>query len=181
MILGVTGPIASGKTTLSHLCKQEKCYRNQHKEIHLISPEICEVDDLVSELYDRNNTRSQLQCIFPEISQCTSGGEALRQYMRKIITKNPYKLQLLEEVVHPRMKTLLQKKVSESIAAPYDLIVVCALPKTFTLQSFCDDIITLHISQDVAWQRVRQRKNNISQSFFDYLWKKQQEEYVITS
>lgn len=181
MTIGIIGKIASGKTTLAKaIQKNPRKYNLPQKDFFVL-----EIDTLGHRLLENKEIQQELRDIFGEeivgAIPCNSP-RIDRNLLRKKALSSPAKLKKLEAILHPKMKDLLEEKIKESVFAKAtpdkeNMIIVCALPKTFLLNTFCTQIKELEIDKKTAWERAKKRNPLLKESEFEVIWERQEEEY----
>ena len=104
MILGLTGGIASGKSTVARLL-------NERGAVHI------DADTLVHELYATPQFAAQVQSLF-EASVLNEQGKVNRKALGQIVFNNAEALKRLETVVHPAVAQLRAQKMRDNADAP---------------------------------------------------------------
>ena len=109
-LIGLTGGIASGKSTVAAILRR-------------LGAAIVNADELSREVVQPDQ-----EC-WKEIVN-TFGAEVLqpdrtidRQKLRKIIFDNPAARQNLEAIIHPRVRALAEQRIQEYAAAGYEIVV----------------------------------------------------------
>lgn len=137
IIVGITGSIASGKTTLLKHMK-EKGYKVF----------IC--DDYVKELYQKSDVLKQIKDIFPETDISN------RKAIAKIIYSDTEKKKKLEKIIHP-----LVRKAMDEFVVKYkeDTLLFLEVPLLFEsgLEKNCDYTITLLCPFAIREERAKER------------------------
>jgi dephospho-CoA kinase len=113
-LLGLTGGIASGKSTVAAILRR-------------LGAAIINADELSREVVQPE------QDAWKEIIS-TFGPDTLdRSKLRKIVFDNPHARKELEAIIHPRVRALAEKKISE-LAAAGKSIIVYEVPLLFEAQ-----------------------------------------------
>ncbi len=109
MIIGVTGPIATGKSTVDHMLRE------------LGASPVIDGDRVVHELYrNLGELRERLVALFgPEI--VGADGAIDRRALGERVFGDPTALRQLEEVVHPAVRAEIRRRLDE---APPDSVAV---------------------------------------------------------
>ena len=144
-LVGLTGGIASGKSTVARILKG-------------LGAAIVDADALAREVV------SPGQDGWHEIV-ATFGREVLqtdqtldRQRLRKLIFNNPEARKKLEAIIHPRVRALAEKRIREHGDAGY-AIVVYEVPLLFEggLQEWLRPVILVASDVNIQRQRLQQR------------------------
>lgn len=142
MIIGITGGIGGGKSTVSEML-QTKGYR----------------------IYNTDREARRLQNTDPEIRRAITkafGNEAYiddtlnTSYISSIVFGNPDKLKTLNEIVHPAVIKDIER-VSASLRVNEILFVESALLYESGLNRLVDKIIVVTASEDLRISRVMNR------------------------
>ena len=103
MILGLTGGIASGKSTVARLLKERGA-------VHI------DADALVHELYAQSHFAAQVQSLFETpILDCQ--GRVDRKALGQIVFNDAETLKRLESLVHPAVAQLRNQRLQENAGA----------------------------------------------------------------
>ena len=134
---GITGDIASGKSTLSRYLKK-------------LGFTIIDADQIARDVVEPGEEgHRRVKEVFPEVFQ----GEILdRGKLGKLIYQDPMKKQKLEEILHPLIiETMLQQ--AEGITAFFDA------PLLFEagLDKYCKKILYVGLDPDIQRQRLMER------------------------
>ena len=144
-LVGLTGGIASGKTTVA-------------KILEGLGAAIVDADVLSREVVEPG------QAAWHDIVS-TFGGEVLqadqtldRQKLRAIIFNNPRARKQLEAIIHPRVRALAEQRIREHSEAGYT-VVVYVVPLLFegNLQDGLRPVILVACDIDVQRQRLVKR------------------------
>lgn len=141
-ILGLTGGIGSGKTTISDLFKEQ-------------GVEIIDADEISRTLVQKDTT------LFNKIVKhfgndiINKTGELDRSALRLIIFNSPEEKQWLEELLHPAIKTEIQSQIIKSTSA-YVLLVVPLLLESGTY-NFVNRVLVIDVPETLQIERIKQR------------------------
>ena len=145
-LIGLTGGIASGKSTVAAILRQR-------------GAAIVNADELAREVVQPGTPG------WKEIVD-TFGAEALqadqtvdRQKLRTIVFNDPEARKKLETIIHPRVRALAQKRIQEHVASGSE-IVVFEVPLLFegNLQASLRPVVL--VAADVATQKRRLRERD---------------------
>lgn len=146
MILGLTGGIGSGKSTVS------KIFSSMGIKIFdadLIAKDILETEQVKEEI------KEKLGKEFIEFKDNTIDKELLK----KEVFNNPKKLKILNKIVHPKVldvykKTYIKFKDKKEL-------VIFDVPLLFevNLEKYCDKVMVVDIDLKIQIERIRNRDN----------------------
>lgn len=144
-LIGLTGGIASGKTTVAKIMKR-------------LGAAIVDADALSREVVEPG--RDAWKAIVD-----TFGAEVLRpdqtldrQKLRAVIFNNSTARKKLESIIHPRVRALAEERISQHAAAGYE-IVVYEVPLLFegNLHKWLRPVVLVACDTDVQRQRLQKR------------------------
>ena len=144
-LVGLTGGIASGKTTVAKIMKR-------------LGTAIVDADALSREVVEPG--RDAWKAIVD-----TFGAEVLRpdqtldrQKLRAVIFNNSTARKKLESIIHPRVRALAEERINQQAAAGYE-IVVYEVPLLFegNLHEWLRPVVLVACDADVQRQRLQQR------------------------
>ena len=148
-LIGITGSIGSGKTTLASIVKN-------------LGYEVYDVDEWVREIYSDVAFIKKLQDIFPE---SVKDNKADKRYLRETVFKNEKKLKLLEGVIYPilnsKIETVIKEKAKENKIAFLDI----ALLFEKKWDRYCDFIILADAEYELRKKRVMERDKVSADNF----------------
>jgi len=146
LVVGLTGGIASGKTTIAEI------FQN-------LGAEIIDADVLYHQLLrDDPSIKSSLAATFGE-NILNENREIDRSKLGPIVFDNPDRLRTLNELVHPavisRMKGEIERRLS---SAEYKvvMIVVPLLIET-NMTGMVDSVVLVYADEEIQLQRLMQR------------------------
>lgn len=149
MIIGITGRIANGKSTLS---KTKKGL-------------IIELDDISKEVFEMK--KSEILKAFKNIN---------KSILRKAVFSSNEALDKLEAIMHPEMKKILKQKLEVAKKNHKgDIYIVGALWKKFEFKKLCDKIIVVRKSKQEAWELLKKRNPEFTKKEFEFVWNRQKE------
>ena len=158
IVLGITGSMASGKSSLTH-----------RVEVILKVP-VWDADREVQTLYQKNVIRQKIISLFP---LCITQGSLDRQLLRNTIAQNPNNLKKLEDVLYPELAISREKFLSfhQKKRSPF---VILDIPLLFekNLDSLCDWVILTQSPDWLIRQRILKR-TNMTPDLMDSLLSKQ--------
>lgn len=147
LIVGLTGGIASGKSTVSNMLKEMK---------------ITVIDaDVEARLAVKKGEPAYLQ-IVKEFGQSIlmPDGEIDRPKLGSIIFYNDQKRQLLNQIVHPEVRRRMTRQKEAAIARE-EKIIILDIPLLFEskLMFMVDKIVLVYVDQNIQIQRLMERNN----------------------
>ncbi len=145
-IVGVTGEIASGKSTLLHLA--------QTQGIHTISS-----DEVVKALYSKKSIQLKLVKLFGK--QAIQNHIVNRAHILTQIAEDEAKLNKLESWLHP----LVLNSIHRMIRKTKHPVVMVEMPLLFKagFDTTCNDIIGIGIQPSIQRERLFQRNPTFAQ------------------
>lgn len=145
LVVGVTGGIASGKTTVANLF-------NQHFGIDIVDADVIarEVVAPGSDGLDKIAEHFGSQII-------QADGTLDRAELRHTIFSQPQEKKWLENLLHPMIRQQMIHALSET-NSPYALLVVPLLIEN-NLQSFTDQVLVIDVDEETQIARTMTRDN----------------------
>ena len=142
MILGLTGSIASGKTTVS----------NFFTSLGII---VIDADILSRELSFNHEIIGELLASFGS-SILTETNELNRKTLREIAFSSPHNLKILNSIMHPKIISSFEKIKKEHLN---DSILVFDIPLLFelNLEYLCDKILLIYTNEATQIKRIIER------------------------
>ncbi|MCK6262340.1 dephospho-CoA kinase [Vibrio sp. ZSDE26] len=142
-VVGVTGGIASGKTTVADLFQQ-------HFNI-----EIVDADIVAREVVEPNS--EGLNAIIQHFGSdiVVENGELNRAKLREKIFSNPADKQWLNALLHPLIRLKMQAEI-KAVSSPYVLLVVPLLIEN-NLQVMTDRVLVVDVNEETQIERTMNR------------------------
>ncbi len=132
-LIGITGGIATGKTTVSN---------------YLVSKGylVISADDIVHELYNNFGVIQALACMFQTTSRSEIGA---------IVFKDPYKRKQLEDLLHP----LIKKEINDIIKESKEEVIFIDVPLLFEAKfdTLVEQVICVYINKELQLKRLMAR------------------------
>jgi dephospho-CoA kinase len=145
IVLGITGSMASGKSSLTHRAKV------------ILKAPVWDADREVQTLYQKKAIRHKIVTLFP---LCITQGSLDRQLLRNTIAQNPNNLKKLEAILYPELAISREKFLSfhQKKRSPF---VILDIPLLFekNLESLCDWVILTQSPNWLIRQRILRRTN----------------------
>lgn len=172
-ILGITGSIGSGKSTVLEILGNLGAFT-------------IESDRLAKRYTEQDSPiRKEIIQIFGKEAYPNEDGPANRAYIASVAFQNPEKKNALEKLIHPLVRKdflniiqdLSQKESHPSkiaLTPRNEKIVAWEVPLLFETDAYtlCDATLTVYVSQNTAWERVEKR-GGISKEDFTNRWNQQ--------
>lgn len=142
--IGITGKIASGKSTALNYFKQKGCL-------------IISSDEIVKSLYQKEEIINKLRKIFPFIKDKID-----HQELRVFLTKNEAYLKKLENIIFP----LVKKEIIKILKSSKEKLRIIEVPLLFKAhyEDLFDVILIIDISEDNQLNRLISRNKLASTS-----------------
>lgn len=142
MIVGLTGGIASGKSTVSNYFRE-------------FGAEVLDADVVAKELSEKEENVAKIIEIFGD-EILDENGNISRKKMRERAFLEKDKLKQLNELLHPQVIEAFKKKKENT---KEDEIVIFDIPLLFEagMESLCDTVIVVYISKRVQLERMMKR------------------------
>ena len=145
MIIGLTGGIASGKSTVSKMLGE-------------LGLPIVDADIIARQVVERGE--DAYQKIVKQFGEdiLTDEGNIDRKKLGAIIFANSEKRKLLNEIVHPAVRAEMKRQIDKHSSEGHERIVL-DIPLLFesNLQSMVDKIIVVYIPKELQLQRLMKR------------------------
>lgn len=144
-VIGITGGIAGGKTTVSDLIAKKGEY-------------VIDADVISREVVAPGTKGEKLLAgAFPE---AFSDGVLDRGKLREIAFSAPEKLEKLNEITHPLIREEIEKRIKNSDRVQIYLVVPLMFESGF--DSLCDYVVTVVSDEDKRIKRLKARNNSIT-------------------
>ena len=144
-LIGLTGGIASGKSTVARILKR-------------LGAAIVDADALAREVVEpgRDAWKDIVDAFGAAILQPDQTLD--RQKLRATIFNNPAARKKLEAIIHPRVRALAEERIKQHAAAGYELVVY-EVPLLFegNLQEWLRPVILVACNLDTQKRRLQER------------------------
>ena len=139
MIVGLTGGIASGKSTVSNLFRK-------------YGIEIVDADKVAKEVSEKKESIEKISNIFGK-DILDSDGKIVREKLREKAFKNRDLLQELNKIIHPQVMEYFKRKKEENSK---DEILIFDIPLLYEtkMEYLCDKIIVVGVDVQKQIRRV---------------------------
>jgi dephospho-CoA kinase len=154
MIVGITGKIGTGKSSLLNILK-EKGF------------EVISMDDIGHTILEEEKEEIKKKFLLP--NKCD-----LRTELRKKVFNNEKELKKLNNILHPLMKKRLEKILKDKKRNRKILFVEAAVLFEMGIDEYMDKIVYLDAKNEVIVSRVRKR-SNLSKAEIEKILKNQLE------
>ena len=149
-IIGITGAIGCGKTTLSTIFKN-------------MGYEVFDADKSVALIYKNENFLLQLKSIFPRVFKNNAVDKRL---LREIVFSNQKELLKLEDLIEPFLQKLFIDKINEMSKKQGILFIDAVLLFEKGWNRFCEKVICVTVDPNIQKQRVMKRDNITEDDFY---------------
>ncbi|MBP6062543.1 MAG: dephospho-CoA kinase [Fusobacteriaceae bacterium] len=142
MILGLTGGIACGKTTISNIFKQLGI---KVIDADKVAREVIELPEIVDEI--KQNYGNE---VFID-------GKLDRKKLREIIFNDKEKIMKLNSIIHPKVIDRFKEEYNKNKFS--DEIIVFDIPLLFEvgLEKYCNKTIVVYVNEEIQIKRVMER------------------------
>lgn len=144
IVIGLTGGIGSGKSSVSHFY--------QSKNI----PIIC-ADKITHELLDTSQVKTELVKIFDE--SILNHNKIDRKKLGQIVFSHPEKLTSLNKLMHPLVESEIKEKISFYKKKSQSDFIILDIPLLFEtgMNSMCDYTLLIYVPKDIQIERIKSR------------------------
>lgn len=147
MVIGITGPAGSGKSTISKIIKT----------IYKDKASIIDVDRLGHEVLTYFFIKEKLKEVFGE-EIFDDDNNISRSKLGEIVFSNKEKLELLNQIVHPEILNKTEQILKE-ISNKNDIIIIdAALLFKIGLDKLCDKIIYVDAPEELRIKRLSEKR-----------------------
>jgi dephospho-CoA kinase len=142
LVLGLTGPVAGGKTSAAGCLA--RC-----------GAEVLELDTLGHGLLADPAVRAEVDAAFPEAAGETDPA-GLRRLLAKIVFADAERLDRLERILHPRMCDLVRSRLAarEAAGAARAAVVCGAMLYEMGLDEVCNLVVVVDAPEELRRRRV---------------------------
>lgn len=146
LVVGLTGGIASGKTTIAEI------FQN-------LGADIIDADLLYHQLLrDDPSLKSSLAATFGE-HILNESGEIDRTKLGPIVFANPYRLHTLNELVHPTVIRRMKGEIEQRLSSAEHKVVMIVVPLLIEtkMTDMVDSVVLVYADEEIQLQRLMQR------------------------
>jgi dephospho-CoA kinase len=144
MIIGLTGGIASGKSTVSAMLKE-------------LGAEIIDADQISREIVEPGQLTLQKLINYFGDEVLSSDGTLNRKMLGKIVFSDPEKLMALNQITHPAIDEVISKRIQQAnskiIIVDSPLLLECGQ------QNMVDEVWLVIVDYDTQVKRLMNRNN----------------------
>ena len=146
VLFGITGPIGSGKSTVSKLF-EKRGYK------------LLDCDEIVHELYKTNEMQSKLLKIIPSLRVLNNDID--RKWLKSYLIENPNKKKQLQKIVHKEVVEYVEKELKHS---KQPVIVEATFLFETDLYLLCDKTIYVDVSKDKQIENLKSRNEDVEKA-----------------
>lgn len=139
MIIGLTGGIASGKSTVSNFFKE-------------LGVEIVDADLVAKEISEKKESVERIRDIFGNDIVNTEG-KVIRERLRERVFRDRALLEKLNEIIHPQVIEYFQRKKIENSDSEIMIFDIPLLYET-NMDKLCDKVIVVGLEKEKQIERV---------------------------
>lgn len=147
MIIGLTGGIASGKTTVSDFLKAKGFL-------------VLDADKIAKDISEQEEIKKEIVLNFgKEILDSSLNID--RKKLKKIVFEDKKKLEKLNKIIHPRVYNFFEKIRKEKKIEGLEKIIVFDVPLLFEsgIDKLCDKILLICTGRELKIKRIIKRDN----------------------
>ncbi len=148
-LIGITGSIGSGKTTLAKIVRD-------------LGYAVYDVDAWVRRVYHNKSFLIELENKF---KGSVKNGVANKRYLRKIVFNDKKKLAELESLVYPFLDKMIKRQRLKKAKENYVVFLDIALLFEKGWNKYCDFVILADVDYEIRKQRVMERDKVSSEDF----------------
>ena len=146
VLFGITGPIGSGKSTVSNLFEKR-------------GYELLDCDEIVHELYKTNDMQSKLLKIIPSL--IILNNDIDRKWLKSYLIENPNKKKQLQKIVHKEVVEYVEKELKHS---KQPVVVEATFLFETDLYLLCDKTIYVDVSKDKQIENLKSRNEDVEKA-----------------
>lgn len=142
MIAGLTGGIASGKSTVSNIFRS-------------FGVEIADADIIAKKISEREDVIQEIEKIFGK-DMLSAEGQIDRVKLKEVVFSDKNKLVQLNNIIHPKVMEEF-KKIKEN--TPKNDIIIFDIPLLFEagMDKMCDTVILVYADRETQIERIKAR------------------------
>jgi dephospho-CoA kinase len=147
MVIGITGPAGSGKSTVAHFIKK----------LLLKNVQIVEVDRIGHQVLTLFFVQEELREVFGE--EIFDENHILsRKKLGNIVFKDKEKLEILNKIVHPEIFKKTKEILNKSLKKSDIIILDAALLYKIGLHILCDKVIFIDAPKEIRIKRLTESR-----------------------
>lgn len=146
LVIGLTGPVASGKSTIANA-------------IENYNFNVIDCDKLVHKLYENESIQKRLKVIIPNLK--LSSGSVDRTFLKKVLIKEPNTKQKVEKLIHSEVTKQIKSFIKKS-----NKPVLIEAPLLFEskLDLLCDKTIYIDVTKERQIENLKSRNSDVESS-----------------
>lgn len=148
-LIGITGSIGSGKTTLANIARE-------------LGYVVYDVDEWVRFIYKDGDF---LQLLEKNFTGSVKNGVADKRYLREIVFNDKKKLAKLESLIYPILNAKIRKLITKGAKNNFIVFLDIALLFEKKWDKYCDFIILADADYELRKKRVMLRDKVSAQNF----------------
>ena len=145
-VIGLTGGIASGKSTVSEL-------------LSVFGIKVVDADKAAREAVKKGSKGlAQVREVFGD-EAIDENGEMNRRYMGDLVFNHPEKRLELNAIIHPIVRDIMEEEKQEYLKQGYNVIMDIPLLFENELENTVDEVWVVYTSESIQMDRLMQRNN----------------------
>ncbi|HDJ7613029.1 TPA: dephospho-CoA kinase [Staphylococcus aureus] len=145
-VIGLTGGIASGKSTVSEL-------------LSVFGFKVADADKAAREAVKKGSKGlAQVREVFGD-EAIDENGEMNRRYMGDLVFNHPEKRLELNAIIHPIVRDIMEEEKQEYLKQGYNVIMDIPLLFENELENTVDEVWVVYTSESIQMDRLMQRNN----------------------
>ncbi|HDA6541716.1 TPA: dephospho-CoA kinase [Staphylococcus aureus] len=145
-VIGLTGGIASGKSTVSEL-------------LSVFGFKVVDADKAAREAVKKGSKGlAQVREVFGD-EAIDENGEINRRYMGDLVFNHPEKRLELNAIIHPIVRDIMEEEKQEYLKQGYNVIMDIPLLFENELENTVDEVWVVYTSESIQMDRLMQRNN----------------------
>ncbi|EOD4671825.1 TPA: dephospho-CoA kinase [Staphylococcus aureus] len=145
-VIGLTGGIASGKSTVSEL-------------LSVFGFKVVDADKAAREAVKKGSKGlAQVREVFGD-EAIDENGEMNRRYMGDLVFNHPEKRLELNVIIHPIVRDIMEEEKQEYLKQGYNVIMDIPLLFENELENTVDEVWVVYTSESIQMDRLMQRNN----------------------
>ncbi|HAR5249404.1 TPA: dephospho-CoA kinase [Staphylococcus aureus] len=145
-VIGLTGGIASGKSTVSEL-------------LSVFGFKVVDADKAAREAVKKGGKGlAQVREVFGD-EAIDENGEMNRRYMGDLVFNHPEKRLELNAIIHPIVRDIMEEEKQEYLKQGYNVIMDIPLLFENELENTVDEVWVVYTSESIQMDRLMQRNN----------------------
>ncbi len=146
VLFGVTGPIGSGKSTVSHLLEKRGF-------------KLLNCDEIVHELYKTKDMQEKLTKLIPTLK--IESNDIDRKWLKSYLIENPNKKKQLQKIVHKEVLDYIEKELKHS---KQPIVVEAAFLFETDLHLLCDKTIYVDVTKNKQIENLKSRNEDVEKA-----------------